>query len=93
MWPPGPRTYARRMSVTRPMPMRVPPAPLLVAGAWALSTLYLFIARSQRMERPWGIVLHRPPAAAVDDRDLAVLGLATALAFLACQLPGVRCGR
>lgn len=80
------------MSVTRPMPMptlkqtRVPPAPLVVACVWSLSTLYLFIARSQQLERPWGIVLDRPPAPAVGDRDVAVLGFAAILAFFACQL-------
>ncbi|WP_370348570.1 sensor histidine kinase [Catenulispora sp. EB89] len=73
------------MSVTRPVLTRVP-APLVVACVWALTTSSLFIAQSQRMERPWGIVIAGPPSIWANGWELTALGSAAALACLGCCL-------
>lgn len=79
------RAYSQHVPETRPLLTRVP-APLVVACVWALSTLYLFMAQSQRMARPWGIVATRPGSLAMDDREWAALGFAAALLCFACRL-------
>jgi signal transduction histidine kinase len=73
------------MSTTRQFLTRVP-APWVVACVWTLSTSYLFLAQSQQRERPWAIIVTRPPSWLMDDRARAALGLAALLLVCACRL-------
>lgn len=64
--------------------MAVAPAPV-VAGVWALSTLYMFLAQAQRLGEPWGVPAPRIQIL-TDPREQAALGVAAVLMCLACRL-------
>ncbi|MEY9894758.1 signal transduction histidine kinase [Catenulispora sp. MAP5-51] len=76
------------MSENRPFLPRVPP-PLVVACVWVLTTSYLLLAQSQRMQRPWGPVVGVGPGHrsswAMDDREWVVLALAGVVVACGCR--------